>query len=70
MFVLSVGFLMAQGVFNYQAVAVDVNGNLVPDQDVNAEVIIQSTGAPYVANFTGLHTSLNGMVVLTLGGPN
>ena len=39
MFVLSVGFLMAQGVFNYQAVAVDVNGNLVPDQDVNAEVI-------------------------------
>ena len=71
MFVLSVGFLMAQGVFTYQAVVVDNEGNLVVDQTVNATVTIQSS-APnlYVQTYDGVQTSLNGLVLLPIGSPD
>lgn len=70
MFVLSVGFLMAQnGVFNYQAVVVDADGNLVVDQDVTADVYVyDATGTVvYQDQFTNVHSSLNAMVVLPIG---
>ena len=68
MFVLSAGFLMAQGVFTYQAVLVDADGNLVANQTVNATVTIQSDGYPdYVQTINGVQTSLNGMAILPIG---
>ena len=70
MFVLSVGFLMAQnGVFNYQAVVVDADGNLVVDQDVDADVYItDGTGTVvYHEVIPNVHSSLNAMVVLPIG---
>ena len=75
MFVLSVGFLMAQGVFNYQAVVVDDQGNLVVDQDVNAKVTILYLAethdqAYYVQTINGIHTSLNGLAMLPIGNPD
>ncbi len=75
MFVLSVGFLMAQGVFNYQAVVVDDQGNLVVDQDVNATVTIiylaeTHDQAYYVQTINGIHTSLNGLAMLPIGNPD
>ncbi len=75
MFVLSVGFLMAQGVFNYQAVVVDDQGNLVVDQDVNAKVTIiylaeTHDQAIYVQTINGIHTSLNGLAMLPIGNPD
>ena len=75
MFVLSVGFLTAQGVFNYQAVVVDDQGNLVVDQDVNATVTILYLAethdqAYYVQTINGIHTSLNGLAMLPIGNPD
>ncbi len=75
MFVLSVGFLMAQGVFNYQAVVVDDQGNLVVDQDVNAKVTVLYLAethdqAYYVQTINGIHTSLNGLAMLPIGNPD
>ena len=75
MFVLSVGFLTAQGVFNYQAVVVDDQGNLVVDQDVNATVTIYYLAethdqAFYVQTINGIHTSLNGLAMLPIGNPD
>jgi len=75
MFVLSVGFLTAQGVFNYQAVVVDDQGNLVVDQDVNATVTIYylvetHDQAVYSQTINGIHTSLNGLAMLPIGNPD
>lgn len=69
MFVLSVGFLMAQGVFTYQAVVVDEDGNLVANQTVNATVTI-TYGDPeiqYTQTLTGIQTSRNGLALLSIG---
>ena len=70
MFVLSVGFLMAQNhVFNYQAVVVDADGNLVVDQDVTADVYVYNGSGEvvYQEQITNVHSSLNAMVVLPIG---
>lgn len=68
MFVLSVGFLMAQGVFTYQAVVVDDQGNLVVNKSVSATVTItDDEGHTFEqSNLTGT-TSANGLVVLSVG---
>lgn len=69
MFVLSVGFLMAQGVFTYQGVVVDKAGNLVANTPVTAVVTItDEAGNSYVQEFdTPFTTSLNGLAVLSIG---
>lgn len=70
MFVLSVGFLMAQGVFTYQAVVVDQNGNLVANQTVKADVTIKY-GNPekeVTQTLEGIQTSRNGLALLPIGG--
>jgi DNA-binding protein Fis len=70
MFVLSVGFLMAQGVFTYQAVVVDNDGNLVANQTVNATVTI-TYGNPEIQvsqTLDGIQTSRNGLALLPIGG--
>lgn len=68
-FVLSVGFLMAQGVFTYQTVVVDKTGKLVVNTPVTATVTISDADAStddYVETCTGT-TSLNGLLVLSVG---
>lgn len=68
MFVLSVGFLMAQDRLTYQAVVEDEQGNLVVDQDMNATVTIRFAGSTTTYNPEiypeTVHTSLNGMAML------
>ena len=67
MFVLSVGFLMAQDRLTYQAVVEDEQGNLVVNQDVNATVTIRFAGSTTTYNPEIypeiVHTSLNGMAM-------
>lgn len=67
MFVLSVGFLMAQDRLTYQAVVEDEQGNLVVDQDMNATVTIRFAGSTTTYNPEiypeTVHTSLNGMAM-------
>ena len=67
MFVLSVGFLMAQNRLTYQAVVEDEQGNLVVNQDVNATVTIRFAGSTTTYNPEiypeTIHTSLNGMAM-------
>ena len=67
MFVLSVGFLMAQDRLTYQAVVEDEQGNLVVNQDVNATVTIRFAGSTTTYNPEiypeTIHTSLNGMAM-------
>ena len=67
MFVLSVGFLMAQGVFTYQTVVVDNQGKLVVNKEVTANVII--TDGTNLFEQTGLTgtTSNNGLLILSVG---
>lgn len=70
MFVLSVGFLMAQSTFTYQAVVVDADGNLVVDENVTANVTItDGNGTNYVQTINGIHTSLNGLAVFSINAP-
>ncbi|MBQ3735054.1 MAG: hypothetical protein II859_13980 [Bacteroidales bacterium] len=67
MFVLSVGFLMAQGVFTYQSVVVDNQGKLVVNKQVTATVTItDGTHTFEQSNLTGT-TSANGLLVLSVG---
>lgn len=74
MFVLSAGCLMAQGVFTYQAVVYD-GTSLVVDQDVTAAVTItdgthnftQTLPPADNADYPSIHTSLNGLAVLSIG---
>lgn len=67
MFVLSVGFLMAQGVFTYQTVVVDNQGKLVVNKEVTANVTI--TDGTNLFEQTGLTgtTSNNGLLILSVG---
>lgn len=69
MFVLSVGFLMAQGVFTYQGVVVDNDGNLVANQTVNATVTIKygNPEVQYQQTLNGIQTSRNGLALLPVG---
>lgn len=69
MFVLSVGFLMAQGVFTYQGVVVDNDGNLVANQTVNATVTIKygNPEVQYQQTLNGIQTSRNGLALLSIG---
>lgn len=69
MFVLSVSCLMAQGVFTYQAVVYNDNGDsLVVDQDVIATVTITDDAShTYTQDPQTVHTSLNGLAVLSIG---
>lgn len=69
MFVLSAGFLMAQGVFTYQAVVYDAQGDsLVVNKVVNANVIISDGVHPnYEQEISGIPTSKNGLAVLSIG---
>ena len=67
MFVLSVGFLMAQGVFTYQTVVVDNQGKLVVNKEVTAKVTITDGTNTFVQeNLTGT-TSNNGLLILSVG---
>lgn len=68
MFVLSVGFLMAQGVFTYQTVVVDNQGKLVVNKPVTATVTItDGQGHTFEQpNLTGT-TSNNGLLLLSVG---
>lgn len=73
MFVLSAGCLMAQGVFNYQAIVYD-GTSLVVDEDVTALVTITDGTHTFTqtlpdteSDFPTLHTSPNGLVVLQIG---
>ena len=68
MFVLSVTYLMAQGVFTYQAMVVDNNGILVVNERVTGTVTITDGIADhvYTKQFTG-KTGPNGMITLSLG---
>lgn len=74
MFVLSAGCLMAQGVFTYQAVVYD-GTSLVVDQDVTASVTITDGTHNFTqilppadnADYPSIHTSLNGLAVLSIG---
>lgn len=67
MFVLSVGCLMAQGVFTYQAVVYD-GTNLVVNQEVTATVAITDANShTYTQTLTGITTSPNGLAVLPIG---
>ena len=67
MFVLSVGCLMAQGVFTYQAVVYD-GTNLVVNQEVTATVTITDANShTYTQTLTGITTSPNGLAVLPIG---
>lgn len=68
MFVLSVGFLMAQGVFTYQTVVVDNQGKLVVNKQVTATVTItDGQGHTFEQeNLTGT-TSNNGLLMLSVG---
>lgn len=68
MFVLSVSFLMAQGVFTYQAMVVDNNGILVVNKSVTGTVTITDGIADhvYTEQFSG-KTGPNGMITLSLG---
>lgn len=68
MFVLSVGFLMAQGVFTYQTVVVDNQGKLVVNKQVTATVTItDGQGHTFKQeNLTGT-TSNNGLLMLSVG---
>lgn len=70
MFVLSVSFLMAQGVFTYQAVVVDNQGILVVNHEVAGRVTITDGTNTYIEDFRGKMTSPNGMVTLSLGDLN
>lgn len=67
MFVLSVSFLMAQGVFTYQTMVVDNNGVLVVNERVSGTVTITDGIADhiYTKTFNG-KTSPNGMLTLSL----
>ena len=69
MFVLSAGFLMAQGVFTYQAVVYDAQGDsLVVNKVVNANVTISDGVHPnYEQEISGIQTSKNGLAVLSIG---
>jgi hypothetical protein len=69
MFVLSAGFLMAQGVFTYQAVVYDAQGDsLVVNKVVNANVVISDGVHPnFEQEITGIQTSKNGLAVLPIG---
>ena len=65
MFVLSVGFLTAQGVFTYQALVYN-NGSLVVDDSVNATVIIKDGSHEY-SQTTRVYASLNGLATIPVG---
>lgn len=68
MFVLSVGFLMAQGVFTYQTVVVDGQGKLVVNKPVNAKVTITDDQShTFVQSGLSGTTSNNGLLVLSIG---
>ena len=68
MFVLSVGFLMAQGGFTYQAVVVDAQGNLVANQEVTANVAIKdANNVNFTQTIEGITTSVNGLAVFSIG---
>ena len=73
MFVLSAGCLMAQGVFNYQAIVYD-GTSLVVDEDVTAVVTITDGTHTFTqtlpdpeSELQALHTSPNGLVMLPIG---
>lgn len=69
MFVLSVGFLMAQSGFTYQAVVVDAQGNLVVNQqNVTANVAIKdANNVNFTQTIEGITTSVNGLAVFSIG---
>ena len=69
MFVLSVGFLMAQSGFTYQAVVVDAQGNLVVNQqNVIANVEIKdANNVNFTQTIEGITTSVNGLAVFSIG---
>lgn len=67
MFVLSVGFLMAQGVFTYQTVVVDNQGKLVVNKPVTATVTITDGDSTFVQSGLTGTTSANGLLVLSVG---
>lgn len=70
MFVLSVGFLAAQGHFAYQAVVVDADGNLVVNQMVTANVTItDGNGVSEQLTFEDIPTSPNGHALLDIVDP-
>jgi hypothetical protein len=70
MFVLSVGFLAAQGHFAYQAVVVDADGNLVVNQMVTANVTItDGNGVSEQLTFDDIPTSPNGHALLDIVDP-
>lgn len=65
MFVLSVGFLTAQGVFTYQALVYN-NGSLVVDDSVDATVTITDGEFTY-SQTSRVYASLNGLATIPVG---
>lgn len=65
MFVLSVGFLTAQGVFTYQALVYN-NGSLVVDDSVDATVTITDGELTY-SQTSRVYASLNGLATIPVG---
>lgn len=65
MFVLSVGFLTAQGVFTYQALVYN-NGSLVVDDSVDATVTITDGERTY-SQTSRVYASLNGLATIPVG---